>query len=173
MTTRGLINRLSYFTIEDETMLAEAFAEFDDAVFAITYKVVGTDDVFVTTGETLEAMERYDLQGGLAAAWELVSAANLAIDSHKPWELARDDERAVELDSVLYELFEALRYLTILVSPAMPERARAMAAQLSWSVPPEDWRLDSMIDSAPDSVKVSPGDPLFPRLDPADYLEPE
>ena len=58
MTTRGLINRLSYFTIEDETMLAEAFAEFDDAVFAITYKVVGTDDVFVTTDETLEAMDR-------------------------------------------------------------------------------------------------------------------
>jgi hypothetical protein len=67
MTTRGLINRLSYFTIEDETMLAEAFTEFDDAVFAITYKVVGTEDVFVTTGETLEAMERYDVSYNLLA----------------------------------------------------------------------------------------------------------
>jgi hypothetical protein len=67
MTTRGLINRLIYFTIEDETMLAEAFTEFDDAVFAITYKVVGTEDVFVTTGETLEAMERYDMSYNLLA----------------------------------------------------------------------------------------------------------
>jgi len=61
MTTRGLINRLFYFTIEDETMLAEAFADFDEDVFAITYKVLGTEDVFVTTAETREAMIRHDV----------------------------------------------------------------------------------------------------------------
>ena len=61
MTTRGLINRLFYFTIEDETMLAEAFADFDEDVFAITYKVMGTEDVFVTTSETREAMDRHDV----------------------------------------------------------------------------------------------------------------
>lgn len=61
MTTRGLINRLFYFTIEDETMLAEAFADFDEDVFAITYKVMGTEDVFVTTAETREAMIRHDV----------------------------------------------------------------------------------------------------------------
>lgn len=61
MATRRLHSRLFYFTIEDESMLAEAFAEFDDQVFAITYKVGGTDDVFVTTAETREAMDRYDV----------------------------------------------------------------------------------------------------------------
>lgn len=61
MTTRALINRLFYFTIEDETMLAEAFADFDEDVFAITYKVMGTEDVFVTTSETREAMDRHDV----------------------------------------------------------------------------------------------------------------
>ena len=55
MGSRRLMNRLYYFTIEDESMLAEAFRELDDAVFAITYKVAGTDDVFVTTHETREA----------------------------------------------------------------------------------------------------------------------
>ena len=30
MTARRLMNRLTYFTIEDESMLAEAFAEMDD-----------------------------------------------------------------------------------------------------------------------------------------------
>ena len=55
MSRRRLMNRLFYFTIEDESMLAEAFADFDDQVFVITYKVGGTDDVFVTTGETREA----------------------------------------------------------------------------------------------------------------------
>lgn len=67
MTTRRLMNRLAYFTIEDESMLAEAFAEIDDDVYAITFKVVGTDDVFVTTAETKEAMDRYDVPYNLLA----------------------------------------------------------------------------------------------------------
>ncbi len=122
-------------------------------------------------GTYRQAMDCYDLQGGLAAAWDLVAAANLAIDSHKPWELARDDDRATELDSVLSALVETLRHIAVLVSPMMPEKARAMADQVSWQLPREDWRLDSMLESSPGSVHVSPGEPLFPRLDPDDYLE--
>lgn len=67
MSARRIHNRLFYFTIEDESMLAEAFAELDKDVFAITYKVVGTDDVFVTTGETREAMDRHDVPYNLLA----------------------------------------------------------------------------------------------------------
>lgn len=67
MKARGLINRLFYFTIEDETMLAEAFADLDEDVYAITYKVVGTDDVFVTTAETREALDRHDVSYNLLA----------------------------------------------------------------------------------------------------------
>ena len=61
MSPRRLMSRLTYFTIEDESMLAEAFAEIDEEVFAITYKVNGTDDVFVTTQETRDAMDRHDV----------------------------------------------------------------------------------------------------------------
>ncbi|MFQ5525510.1 MAG: hypothetical protein ACE5GX_04545 [Thermoanaerobaculia bacterium] len=61
------MNRLSYFTIEDESMLAEAFAEFDEDIFAVTYKVDGTDDVFITTAETREAMDRNDVPYNLLA----------------------------------------------------------------------------------------------------------
>lgn len=67
MASGRLITRLFYFTIEDESMLAEAFAEFDDDVFGITYKVMGTDDVFVTTAETREAMDRHDVSYNLLA----------------------------------------------------------------------------------------------------------
>lgn len=67
MATRRHLNGLFYFTIEDESMLAEAFAEFDDDIFAITYKVDGTDDVYVTTAETREALDRYDVPYNLLA----------------------------------------------------------------------------------------------------------
>lgn len=67
MGSRALMNRLYYFTIEDENMLAEAFAELTDDVFVIAYKVQGTDDVFVTTSETRGAMDGRDMTYALLA----------------------------------------------------------------------------------------------------------
>lgn len=61
------MNRLYYFTIEDEGMLSEAFSQFESDVFAITYKVNGTEDVFITTGETKDAMDRHDIPYNLLA----------------------------------------------------------------------------------------------------------
>jgi hypothetical protein len=67
MAARRLMNRLYYFTIEDESILAEAFSQLEKDVYAITYKVNGTEDVFVTTGETKDAMDRNDIPYNLLA----------------------------------------------------------------------------------------------------------
>ncbi|HVS62766.1 MAG TPA: hypothetical protein VMT85_04580 [Thermoanaerobaculia bacterium] len=67
MTARRMMSRLFYFTIEDEGMLAEAFSSLDSDTFAIAYKVQGTDDVFVTTAETKEALDRHDVPYNLLA----------------------------------------------------------------------------------------------------------
>jgi hypothetical protein len=61
MSPRRLLNRLYYFTIEDEGILAEAFSRLETQAFCVAYKVVGTDDVFVATSETKDAMDRQDL----------------------------------------------------------------------------------------------------------------
>lgn len=61
------IKKLYYFTIEDEGVLPEAFAKFEPDVYAIAYKVAGTDDVFVTTQDTREIMDRHDLAYNLLA----------------------------------------------------------------------------------------------------------
>lgn len=58
---RRLDNRLYYFTVEDESLLAEAFPRIGDDMYAIAYKVAGTDDVFVANAETKEAMDRWDV----------------------------------------------------------------------------------------------------------------
>ncbi len=58
---RRLDTHLYYFTVEDESLLGEVFPKFEDDTYAIAYKVVGTEDVFVTTAETKAAMERHDV----------------------------------------------------------------------------------------------------------------
>ncbi len=67
MAARRMMNRLYYFTIEDESILSESFAQLDKEVYAITYKVTGTEDVFVTTSETKDAMDRHDIPYNLLA----------------------------------------------------------------------------------------------------------
>jgi hypothetical protein len=67
MAARRLMNRLYYFTIEDESILAESFAQLEKETYAITYKVTGTEDVFVTTAETKDALDRHDIPYNLLA----------------------------------------------------------------------------------------------------------
>ena len=117
------------------------------------------------------AMDDYDLQGGLLAAWNLVSAGNLAIDTHKPWELAKDPGRAAELDAVLSEVVASLRQLAVLVYPFMPERAAAMAQSLGIDEAAEAWLLDDLSDPARAPRQVHKSGPLFPRLDVEEVID--
>lgn len=80
MTSRRLMNRIYYFTVEDEGILAEAFPKFEQESFCIAYKVHGTDDVFVTSAETKEQMDRHDLPYNLLAEEE----ANKIAVHHTP-----------------------------------------------------------------------------------------
>ncbi len=70
MSARRLMSRLYYFTIEDESMLAEAFPLFEEEGIAITYKVVDSEGVFVTTADTREALDRHDVPYNLLAEEE-------------------------------------------------------------------------------------------------------
>ena len=67
MAPRRMMNRLYYFTIEDESILAESFSQLDKESYAIAYKVAGTEDVFVTTSEAKDAMDRNDIPYNLLA----------------------------------------------------------------------------------------------------------
>lgn len=109
------------------------------------------------------AFEELEIQAALQAAWELVSAANLAIDRHKPWELAKDEGSGARLDRVLVELVDALRQTAVLLYPVMPGKAAEMARQLGVESEPGDWRLEEMLDPAARPRMIAPGDPLFPR----------
>jgi methionyl-tRNA synthetase len=103
---------------------------------------------------------------GLEAIWELVTALNRRIDERKPWELQKRNE-SEELDAVLYDLCEGLRWIAILLHPFMPERMREMWQQLG--APgriDEDWSssLRAWGGLAP-GTQTKPAAPLFPKLE--------
>ncbi len=101
----------------------------------------------------------------LEAIWELVSALNRAVEERKPWVLFKE-ERHVELDALLYDLCEGLRWLAILLAPFMPQRARVIWAQLGMtSAINDDWDDTLVWGGIASGTQTEPGEALFPRID--------
>ena len=103
------------------------------------------------------------LREALEEVWELVTALNRTIDERKPWELHKRGQTK-ELDAVLYDLAEGLRWLAILLHPVMPERMGEMWQQLGapgridedWSSSLRAWGgLPPLTQTAPGRIPLS------------------
>lgn len=113
--------------------------------------------------KTLTAVEGYDLNGALSLIMDAVKATNRYVESNAPWKLFKqgDQER---IDTVLNTASEVLRICSILLSPAMPSKCRQLLAMLGVSDEPLLEQAKSWGRIKP-GAKVSPGEPLFPRIE--------
>jgi methionyl-tRNA synthetase len=102
----------------------------------------------------------------LEAIWELVAALNRTIDEKRPWDLHKSGA-AAELDHVLYDLCEGLRWLAILIWPFMPTKATEIWQQLGFAGEPlVAWETALRWGGVAAATLVQPaGAPLFPRLE--------
>ena len=109
-----------------------------------------------------------DLQfrDALEAVWELVAALNRAIDERKPWVLFKEG-RQTELDALLYDLCEGLRWLAILLHPFMPERTEIIWRQLGITDAIDAaWEQALSWGGIAPGTQTAPGEALFPRIEP-------
>ena len=115
-----------------------------------------------------EAMDAFALHGGVAAAFQLVDAANEYIAAVEPWATARDPARAAELDRQLYDVSEAVRIAAVLLAPVMPGSCREVLARVGTPAGFEpNLDRDAVWTTPPGAERqVVKGDPLWPRLDP-------
>ncbi len=70
-------------------------------------------------------MENFELHNALNEIWKFVRATNKYINEKQPWKLS-----GKELGNVLYNLLEACRIISILISPFMPSTSEKINAQL-------------------------------------------
>ena len=110
-----------------------------------------------------EHMDGSQFSYALAEAFRLISRANKYIDENAPWVLARDEATKPRLLSVMKNLSECLRIAAILVSPIMPESAKAILDQLGVAEDARTW--DSLTYNADIVWNTRTGTPLFPRID--------
>src|ERR1700675_401438 len=76
--------------------------------------------------------DQYQFSKALEAAWGLVSAVDKYIVENEPWALGekQDEESRQRLATVLYTSAEALRIVTALAHPVMPESTAKIWAQM-------------------------------------------
>ncbi|HYZ14772.1 MAG TPA: methionine--tRNA ligase, partial [Candidatus Acidoferrum sp.] len=97
--------------------------------------------------------------------WNLVTALNREIEDKKPWELHKQG-RGNELDALLYDLCEGLRWLAVLLFPFMPTKATEMWRQLGLEGRPEvRWSDELQWGRLAANTPTRPGEALFPRLE--------
>lgn len=136
-------------------------------------------DLIKTAGEVTEEyeqlMEKYELSNALAAVWRLVSRANKYIDETAPWILAKDEGKSARLGTVLYNLMETIRVITIMISPFMPKLPARIWEQtgLTEQEGAKVWDSLKKWGSYPAGTRVKRGVALFPRVEVDNNANPQ
>jgi methionyl-tRNA synthetase len=111
----------------------------------------------------VERFDGWDLTGALEDIWEVVRSLNRYVESTAPWQLAKDERRAEELDAVLYDLADGVRAVAVALSPYLPETAPRILAAVNQ---PVELALDRVAYGVtPETVGIAAAAPLFPRVD--------
>ena len=103
----------------------------------------------------------------LQAIWELIGLCDEYIDKAAPWQLAKNPENHPRLNTVLNTASRALRLLSILMYPYMPQTAVQLAQQLGLSfdfskpVPHTAYEWETPLAE----VTICKGPGLFPRIE--------
>jgi methionyl-tRNA synthetase len=105
----------------------------------------------------------------LKAAWRFVGAANAYVEEVAPWVLAKDPDQRRRLEVVLYLLTDALRLMSLMVFPAVPQAAQELWTRLGQegNVADQTFPQSGAWGLLKEGTKVATGDPLFPRIEDA------
>jgi methionyl-tRNA synthetase len=97
----------------------------------------------------------------LTATWSLISATNSYLEQQQPWKLTR----GTAVNRILGDSLEALRIVSVLISPAMPETAQAIWRRIGLAGRVEAQQLPGAGEWGGylDGQHVLVDQPLFPR----------
>jgi len=92
----------------------------------------------------------------------LADAANVVVNDRKPWELAKQEGKEVELQAACSEAIEAFRLLTLYLKPVLPKVAEAVESFLG--IAPLTW--NDAAASLPAGHTINSYSHLMTRIDP-------
>jgi methionyl-tRNA synthetase len=141
--TLSMIDRYRGGAVPDVEVDAELAADFDGL-----------------REEVGQLLDRAEITQALERIWQRVRRLNRFVEERAPWQLAKDDARADELDTTLRSLAEGLRVVTVLLAPYIPETAEKLLRALGT----DDLALSGAVFGAhPGGAQIEKLPPLFPK----------
>lgn len=110
-------------------------------------------------------MDSFEFSEALKEIWQFIGRANKYIDETAPWVLAREEGKRERLNTVLYNLVESLRVISIHISPFMPNTPGKIRKQLGI---PDDictWEAAKVWGLLPLGAKIGQKEIIFPRIE--------
>lgn len=120
-------------------------------------------DAEAMTKTYCERMNDLDFSEALARLWQFVSRANQYVEESAPWKLAKDPAMNTRLDAVLYNLAEAVRLISVLVTPVMPNIAMKIREQLAIGETSAALADEIVWGRLAPGTKIGTASPLFPK----------
>lgn len=117
-----------------------------------------------------EQMDKFAFNMALEEIWILVRRANKYIDEKSPWILAKDESKKAELNTVMHNLAESIRIISILIYPFMHTTSKEIRKQMGLWYSDVVWE-DAFTFEMMCGEQVKKGNPIFPRLDIEKELE--
>ena len=147
--------------------IAMVYKYFDGVIQAPTCKEAIDDELInlalSTPGKVEASIDALKIPEALESIWTLISRANKYIDETTPWILAKDEEKKERLGTVLYNLLETLRFVSVMISPFLTETSAKINEQLNTKV--TTWESLKEFNGTVAGDKVVKGDVIFPRID--------
>jgi methionyl-tRNA synthetase len=111
--------------------------------------------------------EQFQFSRALESAWSLVGAVNKYLVENEPWVVAEKNDEAsrARLGSILYTAAEALRLVTALVHPVIPESTAKIWKQLGLHDIRKCRPTDLQWGQLKPGTRLGKVEPVFPRAD--------
>jgi methionyl-tRNA synthetase len=117
------------------------------------------EDFAPLASRVAELLDRGELTPALEEIWQRVRRLNRFVEEQAPWQLAKDEARAGDLDRALRTLAEGLRVLAVLLWPWLPVSSDKLLDALGTP----DRSLQCARLNAGLVQRVAALDPLFPK----------
>jgi methionyl-tRNA synthetase len=113
--------------------------------------------------QTFAYVDDLALNEAVAGVVEAVGQVNRYLERTAPWQVSKTGDSA-RVGTILYTASEALRLISVLLNPLLPERTAVLWQRLGWQAPENlgeglSWGL------LVPGTSVVLGEPLFPRED--------
>jgi methionyl-tRNA synthetase len=166
-----LANDLGNLASRTLTMITKYFRGEIPYPAAPLSRTPGDEEIQKLANETITNFnalwDDYQFARALEAAWALVGAVNKYIVENEPWALAerQDQESRTRLGTILYTCAEALRVVTALAHPVLPESTARIWNQLGLRDLDKFQLRDLKWGQLVLASKLGKVEPVFPRAD--------